>query len=231
MKKAHIGIAVEGATDAARGAADIVLTEPGLSVIIDAMILSRKIFQRVRNYCIFRISGTIQLIVFFFVAVFCHPEQYFPSSNEQHLYLPVISIVLITILNDACVITIARDNVKPNNKPQPWNMPQLFAASMVLGTVACIGSLLLLYIGLLGSPSQNATSSVICMFFKNESSEGKCSIDYSQLLSMIYLKLSLTDFITVFAARTTGMFFSRKPGNVSVTITIAYFKCCNIVFI
>ena len=70
LKKAQIGIAVEGATDAARAAADIVLTEPGLSVIVDAMILSRKIFQRVRNYCIFRVGGTIQLIFFFFIAIF-----------------------------------------------------------------------------------------------------------------------------------------------------------------
>jgi H+-transporting ATPase len=69
LKRADIGIAVHGATDAAKAAADIVLTEPGLSVIIDAIFRSRKIFQRMRNYCIYRISCTLQLLFFFFFAI------------------------------------------------------------------------------------------------------------------------------------------------------------------
>ena len=69
LKRADIGIAVHGATDAAKAAADIVLTEPGLSVIIDAIFRSRKIFQRMRNYCIYRIACTIQLLFFFFFAI------------------------------------------------------------------------------------------------------------------------------------------------------------------
>jgi H+-transporting ATPase len=69
LKRADIGIAVEGATDAARAAADIVLTEPGLGVIIDAIYISRKIFKRMKNYVTYRIACTIQLLLFFFVAV------------------------------------------------------------------------------------------------------------------------------------------------------------------
>jgi H+-transporting ATPase len=218
LKRANIGIAVEGATDAARAAADIVLTEPGLSVIIDAMIMSRKIFQRVRNYCIFRISGTIQLIFFFFVAVFFNPQNNFawPDSfvgdEPKHLYLPVIAIVLITLLNDACVITIARDNVVPNAKPQPWDLPQVFAISTILGTIACTGSLLLLTMAFdAGDKMHDSRHSLSCLFFQ-DTPDDNCQLNYPQLLTVVYLKLSITDCITVFTARTRGFFWERRPG-------------------
>ena len=69
LKRADVGIAVAGATDAARAAADLVLTEEGLSVIIDAIFASRMIFQRMRNYIIYRIACTIQLLLFFFITI------------------------------------------------------------------------------------------------------------------------------------------------------------------
>lgn len=76
IKKADIGIAVDGATDAARAAADIVLTTPGLGVIVDAIVLSRCIFNRMKNYVIYRIACTFQLLVFFFCGVmFLHPDK------------------------------------------------------------------------------------------------------------------------------------------------------------
>ena len=87
LKRADIGIAVQGATDAARAAADIVLTEPGLSVIIDAIVLSRKIFHRMKNYVTYRIACTIQLLLFFFIAILSfHPDD-FPDmdlSKDHH---------------------------------------------------------------------------------------------------------------------------------------------------
>merc|ERR1719163_161918 len=85
LKKADVGIAVEGATDAARAAADLVLTAPGLSVIVDAIVIARCIFQRMKNYVIYRVACTIQLLLFFFFAVFSsHPHQY----NQAHMPLP-----------------------------------------------------------------------------------------------------------------------------------------------
>ena len=77
LKKADIGIAVQGATDAARAAADIVLTHPGLSVIIEAITISRCIFQRIQNFVLYRVACTLQLLVFFFVAVIAfQPSRY-----------------------------------------------------------------------------------------------------------------------------------------------------------
>ena len=85
LKKADVGIAVEGATDAARAASDLVLTEPGLSVIVDAIVIARCIFQRMKNYVIYRVACTFQLLLFFFVAVFAfHPRQY----DAAHQLLP-----------------------------------------------------------------------------------------------------------------------------------------------
>jgi len=155
LKRADIGIAVEGATDAAKAAADIVLTEPGLSVIIDAINRSRKIFQRMRNYCMYRIACTIELLLFFFVAVMfintnsnaffgeqpsdvcwekdgCDGSKRLPTEQEQMsahfnvFTLPVISLVVITILNDGTMITIAYDKVVPQQRPQSWDLWEVF---------------------------------------------------------------------------------------------------------
>ena len=83
LKKSQIGIAVEGATDAARAAADIVLTAPGLGVIIDAIITARMIFARVRNYVIYRIACTLQLVFFFFLGcLIFYPDQYYCTKDS-----------------------------------------------------------------------------------------------------------------------------------------------------
>ena len=69
LKKADVGIAVMGALPAAQAAADLVLTREGLSTIVLAIVLAREIFQRMRNYCIYRISCTIQLLLFLFIVI------------------------------------------------------------------------------------------------------------------------------------------------------------------
>ena len=183
LKKAQIGIAVEGATDAARAAADIVLTEPGLSVIITAIITAREIFARVRNYVIYRIACTLQLVFFFFIGCLVfYPDQYYctkdsandvisgsvmPScegtedfedgsssypfyypSAKYSFCIPVLGIVIITILNDGCMLTIARDHVVPSEEPQAWDLNKLRTVATVLGMIPLLSSLLMLYLGL-----------------------------------------------------------------------------------
>merc|ERR1719498_472792 len=89
LKAADVGIAVAGSTDAARAAADIVLTSEGLSVIIEAIARARMIFERMRNYCIYRIACTTQLLFFFFIAMmFIAPSDVVSTHflpNEQNL--------------------------------------------------------------------------------------------------------------------------------------------------
>jgi H+-transporting ATPase len=129
LKKADIGIAVSGATDAARAAADIVLTEEGLGVIITAIIIARQIFQRMKNYVIYRVACTIQLLLFFFIGVLAiHPPDYsIPGSgddfhDQKYFKLPVIALVMITILNDGTIISIAYDNTHASKVPEKWHL-------------------------------------------------------------------------------------------------------------
>jgi H+-transporting ATPase len=142
-----VGVAVQGATDAARAAADIVLTRPGLSTIVDAIVIARIIFQRMKNFLTYRIAATLQLLVFFFIAVLSmHPKDYIPptapdgikESYPRFFKMPVLMLMLITLLNDGTLISIGYDTVHASPLPQRWNLPVLFTIASVLGMVACI---------------------------------------------------------------------------------------------
>merc|ERR1719311_274353 len=150
LKRSDVGIAVHGATDAARAAADMVLTEPGLSVIVDAMLIARGVFQRMQAFLIYRISATIQLVFFFFIAVFAlEPSKYGVTGvDTEFFHLPVLMFILITLLNDGTLMAIGYDNVVPHLRPMKWNLPVLFFVAAVLAAVACVSSLLLLWMEL-----------------------------------------------------------------------------------
>lgn len=214
LKRADIGIAVEGATDAAKAAADIVLIEPGLSVIIEAIQRSRKIFQRMRNYCIYRIACTIQLLFFFFFAVlFIRPDTLSDGADDaKNFTLPVIAIVIITILNDGTIITIAHDKVIPDRRPQKWDLGEVLIVSSLLGFVPCISSMILLVLGL------KANSNAQPNWFSNllgshvNPDNGAYYLEFKELRTLMYMKISLSDFLTVFSGRCRGFFFERRPG-------------------
>ena len=187
LKKADAGIAVEGATDAARAAADIVLLLPGLSVIIDAIKESRKIFRRMTNYSIYRIAETIRVLLFLTIAIIVF--NFFPVT--------AIMIVLLAILNDGAVLSIAYDNVQPSDKPETWNLRTVLSVATVLGTAGMISSFGLFYLG-----------------------DRVFHISQPTLQSLIYLKLSVAGHLTVFVARTRGPFWSVKPARVLLLAVI-----------
>jgi magnesium-transporting ATPase (P-type) len=144
LKRADVGIAVQGATSAAQAAADIVLTEPGLSTIVTAIVTSRKIFQRMKNFVIYRVACTEQLLFFFFIScIFYHPNQ-FEDSWPQHFAIPVIALVTITILNDGTIISVAYDNVHASMQPEKWDLNILYIVSSAVGLTALASSVLLL---------------------------------------------------------------------------------------
>lgn len=123
LKKADIGIAVDDSTDAARGASDIVLTEPGLSVIVSAVLTSRSIFQRMKNYTIYAVSITIRIVLGFMLVALIWKFDFSPFM-----------ILVIAILNDGTIMTISTDRVKPSPKPDSWKLDEIFATGIVLGT-------------------------------------------------------------------------------------------------
>ena len=125
LKQADTGIAVSGATDAARAASDLVLTEPGLSVIVKAVEEARKIFERMNSYAIYRITETIRIM--FFVVLAMIVFDFYPIT--------AIMIILLAFFNDVPIMAIAYDNTWLDPQPVRWNMHRVFTVSTVLGLI------------------------------------------------------------------------------------------------
>lgn len=181
LKKADAGIAVSGATDAARAAADIVLLAPGLSVIIVAIQESRKIFQRMNSYAIYRIAETIRVLLFMALAIIAF--NFYPVT--------AVMIVLLALMNDGAILSIAYDRVRYAARPEVWNMRRVLGLSTVLGLVGVVES--------------------FGLFLLAEEFFG---LDRDSVQTLIYLKLSVAGHLTVFVARTRGPFWSIRPATV-----------------
>ena len=178
LKKADAGIAVSGATDAARAAADIVLLTPGLSVIIDAVKESRKIFQHMNSYAMYRIAETIRVLLFMTMSIIVF--NFYPVT--------AVMIVLLALLNDGAIISIAYDHVHYSPKPEKWNMKRVLWIASVLGVLGVIASFGLFYIG-----------------------ERVFHLDRAMIQTLIYLKLSVAGTLTIYLTRTRGRFWSSRP--------------------
>jgi len=136
LKKADCGFAVSNATDAARAAADIILTAPGLSVINDAVKQARITFERMKSYATFRIAETIRLILFMTLSIVVF--NFYPIT--------ALMIILLALLNDIPILAIAYDNTRVDRRPVRWNMQELLTVSSVLGISGVISSFLLFFI-------------------------------------------------------------------------------------
>jgi H+-transporting ATPase len=183
LKKADAGIAVSGATDAARSAADIVLLTPGLSVIIDAIKESRKIFQRMNSYAMYRIGETIRVLLFMTLSILIF--NFYPVTT--------IMIVLLALLNDGAILTIAYDRVRYSNKPEAWDMPTVLGLATVLGITGVVASFGLFYLG-----------------------ERVFHLSQETIQTLMYLKLSVAGHLMIFVTRTRGPFWSHKPAGILV---------------
>jgi len=181
LKKADCGIAVSGATDAARAAASIVLLTPGLSVIIDAIKESRKIFQRMNSYAIYRIAETIRVLLFMTLSILIF--NFYPVT--------AVMIVLLALLNDGAILSIAYDKVHYLNKPEAWNMQMVLGIATVLGVAGVVASFGLFYLG-----------------------ERVFHLDRDFIRSLMYLKLSVAGHMTIFVTRTRGPFWSIRPARI-----------------
>jgi H+-transporting ATPase len=136
LREADSGIAVAGATDAAKSAADIVLTKPGLSVIIDAIEQSRAIFRRMENYAVYRIAETVRVLIFLTLCIVL--LDFYPVT--------ALMIVVLAILNDLPIMMIAYDNAPVAPKPVRWQMNRILTIASILGVLGVVSSFLLLWI-------------------------------------------------------------------------------------
>ena len=181
LKKADCGIAVSGATDAARAAASIVLLAPGLSVIVDAIKESRKIFQRMNSYAIYRIAETLRVLFFMTLSILVF--NFYPVT--------AVMIVMLALLNDGAILSIAYDNVHYKDKPEAWNMRLVLGISTVLGVIGVVSAFGLFYLG-----------------------ERVFHLDRSHIQTLMYLKLSVAGHLTIFLTRTRGPFWSIRPAKI-----------------
>ncbi len=187
LKKADCGIAVSGATDAARAAASIVLTTPGLSVIIDAIKESRKIFQRMTSYAIYRIAETLRVLLFITLAILIF--DFYP--------LTPVMIVILALLNDGAILSIAYDNVHYKQEPEAWNMRVVLGIATVLGVIGVVSAFGLFYLG-----------------------ERVFDLDRDHIQTLMYLKLSVAGHLTIFLTRTRGPFWSTPRPARAVLIAV-----------
>ena len=183
LKKADCGIAVSGATDASRAAAAIVLVTPGLSVIIDAIKESRKIFQRMNSYAIYRIAETLRVLLFMTLAILIF--NFYPVT--------AVMIVMIALMNDGAILSIAYDNVQYRDQPEAWNMRLVLGISTVLGVIGLVAAFGLFYLG-----------------------ERVFKLDRAHIQTLMYLKLSVAGHLTIFLTRTRGPFWSIRPARILV---------------
>ncbi|CAI0420916.1 unnamed protein product [Linum tenue] len=196
LKRADIGIAVADATDAARGASDIVLTEPGLSVIVSAVLTSRAIFQRMKNYTIYAVSITIRIVLGFMLIALIWKFDFSPFM-----------VLIIAILNDGTIMTISKDRVKPSPLPDSWKLKEIFATGVVLGTYLAVMTVLFFF-GAYGSD-----------FFSEKF--GVRSIRHSpdELTAAVYLQVSIVSQALIFVTRSRSWSFVERPG---VMLMIAF---------
>ncbi|KAI1314953.1 hypothetical protein EDD11_001538 [Mortierella claussenii] len=196
LKKSNVGIAVHGCTDAARSAADIVLLAPGLSTIIEGILASRAIFQRMRSYALYRITSTVHFLIFFFVVVLVYDWT-----------LPARLLILICILNDAATLVIAVDNAQVSAQPDKWRVGQLIFLSCFLG---------LLLTGLSFGHFYYFWGTHGYFPFPEAAGD---SVD-RRLDSVMYLHISSAPHFLIFSTRLTGYFWQSIPSLMFIVVIV-----------
>ncbi|PPQ70859.1 hypothetical protein CVT26_014082 [Gymnopilus dilepis] len=202
LSRANVGIAVEGATDAARGAADIVLTEPGLSTIVHAIRQSRIIFQRMRNYAIYACAVTIRIVVCFAVLAFTYKFDF-----------PPFMVLVIALLNDGTIMTLSLDRVLPSTEPDAWDLVEIFSYAIAYG----------LY--LTGSTVALVVVIVETNFFTRKfgvhlsNTTGPVDRNDPQLHMIVYLQVAIISQALIFVTRSHGFFFMERP---SIALLLAF---------
>ncbi|KAG6421180.1 hypothetical protein SASPL_117730 [Salvia splendens] len=189
LKKADIGIAVADATDAARGASDIVLTEAGLSVIVSAVLTSRAIFQRMKNYTIYAVSITIRIVLGFMLIALIWKFDFSPFM-----------VLIIALLNDGTIMTISKDRVKPSPLPDSWKLNEIFATGVVLGTYMAAMTVVFFYLA--------AYTDYFSKVFGVRSIRGTTD----ELTAALYLQVSIISQALIFVTRSRSWSFVERPG-------------------
>ncbi|MFS7958798.1 putative P-type H(+)-exporting transporter [Helianthus anomalus] len=194
LKRADIGIAVADATDAARGASDIVLTEPGLSVIVSAVLTSRAIFQRMKNYTIYAVSITIRVVLGFMLLALIWKFDFSPFM-----------VLIIAILNDGTIMTISKDKVKPSPMPDSWKLKEIFLTGIVFGTYLAVMTVIFFWL------AQDSD------FFPDKFGVRSIRNKDYELTAALYLQVSIVSQALIFVTRSRSWSYVERPGFLLLT--------------
>jgi H+-transporting ATPase len=206
LSRANVGIAVEGATDAARGAADIVLTEPGLSTIVHAIRGSRIIFQRMRNYSIYACAVTIRIVVCFAILAFAYKFDF-----------PPFMILIIALLNDGTIMTLSVDRVLPSNTPDAWDLAEIFAFAIAYGLYLTLSTVVFVIIILESTFFEDKFGATLTK--KNGETKSPKDHNDPQLHMIVYLQVAIISQALIFVTRSHGFFFMERP---STALMVAF---------
>ncbi|XP_027186621.1 plasma membrane ATPase 1 [Cicer arietinum] len=198
LKIADIGIAVADSTDAARSASDIVLTEPGLSVIISAVLTSRAIFQRMKNYTIYAVSITIRIVLGFMLL-----------NSFWSFDFPPFMVLIIAILNDGTIMTISKDRVKPSPLPDSWKLSEIFATGIVLGSYLALMTVVFFMIVFETNFFPNRFG---VKHFRPNPHAPVTDEMREMLASAVYLQVSTISQALIFVTRSRGWSYAERPG-------------------
>mmetsp|Transcript_2302 Transcript_2302/g.3500 ORF Transcript_2302/g.3500 Transcript_2302/m.3500 type:complete len:1031 (-) Transcript_2302:410-3502(-) len=187
LKKADIGIAVANATDAARGAADIVLTSPGLSVVADAVIGARRITQRMQSYATYSIASTVRIVLTFSILLIAWNFKY-----------PTIPIVVLAVLNDLTCITVSKDRCTHRQDPVGWKLKEIFILAFVLGLYGLASTLVMFHV-------------VYSTTFP-ETNLALYALTDEELRGLIYMQVSILNQAMIFVTRAEGLSYLDRPG-------------------
>jgi len=207
LKQADCGVAVSGATDAARSAAALILTAPGLSTIIAAIMEARAIFERITSYIYYRIAMTLNIMLVVVLTYLVY----------DFMPLTAIMIVVMALLDDIPIMTIAYDNVKVQDRPVRWDMHRIISFSTIMGIMALVQSFGIVMLGMFWMKSPELTAIL--------------PMDLPHVQTMLFLQLAAGGHLLFFVSRVQGTLF-RPPypslpvlGAVIGTQVFAIFMC------
>ncbi len=199
LKSAEVGIAVSGATDVAKAAASVVLTDPGLADIVSAVKTSREIFQRMATWVLNKIAKTIEISLFTILGVIILNFFYHTPPGESFVITPLL-VILLLFTNDFVTMSISTDNVKFSQKPNHWKIKNMVMGSVPMGIMQLIFS----FGGLL--------------LFKH------FDFPIGQIQTLVFLIMVFTGQGVLYLVRTGGSFLKKPfPSKYMLTATIADF--------
>lgn len=230
LKVADVGIAVSDATDAARAASDMVLLTPGLNVIIEAIIGSRKVFQRMKNYAMYACATTVRIVTTFSL-----------MACIWQFSFPPIMVLIIAFLNDGTILTISKDRANPSPTPDAWRLSEIFTMGSVIGAWLTLSTLVFFTVMVqtewfenMGIPAEFrlVKDDSICTYAKNNNNDpildvwardndclSAAQMTYfanqvgSMTTAAIYLQVSITGQLVIFSTRARLFFFQSRPSN------------------